>query len=73
MAARAAVEDGLAVGVGVDRRVERWGCERRTEERFERWACRVERRARRAAMSVSRSSVEAIVVSRIGARGRFDV
>lgn len=51
MASRASVEDGA------DRRVERWGCERRTAARFERWAWRVMRRDWREKISASRSSV----------------
>lgn len=48
------VEDVL---LGCWRRAERCGCERRIEERFVRWACRVARRDCKEAMEVSRSSI----------------
>lgn len=45
---------------GVERRVERWGCERRTAERFERWAWRVVRRDWREVIAASRSLIVAM-------------
>jgi len=60
MASRAASEVA-DFGVGVCRRVERWGCESRTDARFERCAWRVANLAFKACMSLSRSSIVDIV------------